>query len=45
MNVFYDGVIAFSVKTREVSCFYFCPHFHLPFKKRQQVNQIFFERC
>ena len=44
MNVFYNGVIAFNVKTHKVGCFYFCPHFHQSFKKKQQVNQVSFLR-
>lgn len=44
MNVFYNGVIAFNVKMHKVGCFYFCPHFHQSFEKKQQVNQVSFLR-
>ena len=37
MNVFVNGSVVFSLKIEEVSCFYFCSHFHKTFKKKKKM--------
>ena len=45
MNIIFDGTVVFSLKIKEVSCYYFCKHFSKTFKTRKDSEkQIFFLR-
>ena len=35
MNVIYDGCVIFYFRIEEISCYYFCDHFHKIFTTRE----------